>query len=489
MVRIILPIVAGSKCRMNQFNPADARHWVPAPQDGDAPLYRRIADALQAAVQGGELAAGARLPTQRALADALRISTGTATAAYLEAERRGLVRRHVGRGTFVASPGTRVARPAGHANLAVNIPPFHGAAGLIRKLLGQLIEDADAEELLGYPRFRADGRFATAVASWMSRRLPIGPVQAVDVLPCQGATQGLVAVLDHLFADGDALACEQVTYGGFKVVARALGLRLVPTEQDGEGMTPDALERAAREHGAKAALLCPTHQNPTGVVASLERRQALLAVARRHRLWIVEDDVYGALAAPGSAVPPFRALDPARTFHVSSASKAIAPGFRAGWVVAPRDHRDAVAAVLQARISAMAPFGCPVLTAGAAPFGFLAFTKMCETRMADDVLGMIRDEACRRAALARRILGPHLHPSDASSLHVWLPMRSGADQLYQQLVERQIHATPPDAPMVGAPPSGLRLCLGGMERTEELEGVLHIIRDELATRAPITWGP
>src|SRR5690606_9232033 len=124
-----------------------------------------------------------------------------------------------------------------------------------------------------------------------------------DVLPCQGATQGLVAVLDHLFADGDALACEQVTYGGFKVVARALGLRLVPTEQDGEGMTPDALERAAREHGAKAALLCPTHQNPTGVVASLERRQALLAVARRHRLWIVEDDVYGALAAPGSAVP------------------------------------------------------------------------------------------------------------------------------------------------------------------------------------------
>lgn len=460
------------------------------PEPGDAPLYLRIANAVQDAVQRGALAAGARLPTQRALASSLRVSVGTATAAYLEAERRGLVRRHVGRGTFVASPGTRVARPPGHANLAVNVPPFHGAAGVIRQLLAQLIEDADASELLGYPRFRADGRFATAVASWMSRRLPIGPVQPVDVLPCQGATQGLLAVLDHLFVAGDAVACEQVTYGGFKVVARALGLELVPTAQDAEGMTPDALERAARDHGAKAALLCPTHQNPTGVVASLARRQELLAVARRHRLWIIEDDVYGALASPAAAVPPFRALDAARTFHVSSASKAIAPGFRAGWVVPPAEHREGVAGVLQARISSMAPFGCPVLTAGSAPFGFLAFTKMCETRMADDVVEMIRTEACRRAEAAHRILGSKLHPSDASSLHVWLPMHSGADLLYQRLVDRQIHATPPDAPMVGAAPSGLRLCLGGMERTEELEPVLHAVAEELeAASGPIAWRP
>src|SRR5690606_13312250 len=129
---------------MDQFNFADARRWRPDVAPGEAPLYRRIADAMLCDVQRGVLAPGARLPTQRALAEALDVSVGTATAAYLEAERRGLLRRHVGRGTFVASPGTRASRPPGHANLAVNVPPFHRAAELIRRLLAQLVEDADA---------------------------------------------------------------------------------------------------------------------------------------------------------------------------------------------------------------------------------------------------------------------------------------------------------------------------------------------------------
>lgn len=467
---------------MNQFNHADARGWTPVVETGTAPLYQRIADAMRRDVQRGALAPGARLPTQRALAEVLGVSVGTATAAYLEAERRGLVRRHVGRGTFVASPGTRAARPPGHANLAVNVPPFHRAADLIRRLLAQLVEDADARELLGYPQFRAEGRYATAAAGWMARMGPIGPVAPRDVVPCQGATQGLLAVLDHLLEPGDAIACERITYGGFKVVARTLGLRLVPCDQDGEGLTPDALERAVRDQGARAVLLCPTHQNPTGVVSSPERRERLLAVARRHRTWIVEDDVYGALASREAVAPPYRALDPARTFHVGSASKAIAPGFRAGWVLAPDAHRDGVAATLHARVSTSAPFGCPVLTAGAAPFGFLAFAKMCETRMADEVVAIIRDETARRMAMARRILGDALHPADPGSLHAWLPLDGDAGDVHERLLERGIHATPPDAPMVGAPPAGLRLCLGGVEHEATLEGVLLQVADVLAAR-------
>lgn len=465
---------------MNRSNITDARLWRPAVRAGDAPYYRRLADALHGAIRAGTLEAGTRLPTQRALAAALGVSVGTASAAYVEAERRGLVRRHVGRGTFVASPGTRAFTPAGQLNLAVNIPPFHAAAPTIRRLLAQLIEDADSTELLGYPLFRSDGRYATATAGWISRATGVGAVAAKEVVPSQGATQGLLATMDYLFERGDRVICERVTYGGFKVVARVLGVQLVPVDQDEEGMVPDAVERAVRDQGARGIVICATHQNPTGSTASLGRREALLALARRYDLWIVEDDVYGALATPGHP-PPLAALDRARTFHVSSASKSLAPGLRAGWVLPPAAHRDRIAVALNARMESLAPFGCPVLTAGAAPFGFLAFAKMCETRMADEVAGIVRSETRRRAELAQRVLGPHMQrPADGLSLHVWLPMNpSAAESLHQRLALQDIRATPPGAPMVGAPPSGLRLCLGGPERVESLEEALHVVRGEL----------
>ena len=478
---------------MIQSNPADARDWAPVVADGAAPLYQRLADALHADIRDGTLAAGTRLPTQRALADSLGISVGTANSAYLEAERRGLVRRHVGRGTFVASRGTRETAGSGRINLAMNLPPFHRAAPLIRGLLAQLIDDVDTADLLGYPSFGETSRYAAAVSNWIGRTSGMGAVAPSAIVPCQGATQGLLAVLEVLAARGDAVLCERITYGGFKVAARQQGLRMVPVDIDAEGLVPGALEDAARESGARALIACPSFQNPTGAVAPLARRRALVRVARALDLWIVEDDVYGSFLADHAKAPPIATLAPERTFHVSSASKSLAPGLRAGWVVPPAAHLDALAEVLNARTASTAPFGCPMLTAGAAPFGFLAFAKLVETRMADQIAGMIREDIAERQEVARRILGSWMDPgANGPSLHAWLPLDPlHAETLHQSLALQEIHVTPPGSPMVADPPAGLRICLGGPERVQDLEQALCVVAGELARIrvSPQGWRP
>jgi len=98
---------------------------------GDQPVYLALTDVLADAIAEGHLSQGARLPTHRELAKRLGVTTATVTRAYLEAERRGLVRGEVGRGTFVRA-GDRAAgrfdfgresRP-GVIDLALNLPPL-----------------------------------------------------------------------------------------------------------------------------------------------------------------------------------------------------------------------------------------------------------------------------------------------------------------------------------------------------------------------------
>jgi DNA-binding transcriptional MocR family regulator len=466
---------------MNQINNLDARAWQPAIPVGESPLYLRVADALQSAISTQQLREGARLPTQRALAERLGIAVGTANSAYLEAERRGLIRRHVGQGTFVATNAGRGPATQGRIDLSLNQPPLQVAAPLVRKLFAGLVEDADAAQLMGYPTRREAGRYRQAAALWLVRSTALPRLQADELLPSQGATQALLAVLDSVLEPGAKVLCEAITYAGFKVAVRQLGGEPEPVAIDAEGMVPDALEERARATGARAVLVCPTLQNPTGAIASAQRRQALADVARRNQLWLIEDDVYGSLPEAGQRPAPIAALLPDRVFYVGSASKAIAPGLRAGWVIPPAAMKERVAAALSARNAFASPFGCPQMMAGSSPFGWLAFAKLCETRLADEIVTLIRREASARLDLARQLLGDRLQaPGGRQSLHVWMPLAAEqAESLHMALSRQEIHLTPPSAPMLAQPPSGLRLCLGSPDTRDALEQALSVIAGEL----------
>src|SRR6202167_3163551 len=110
--------------------------WQPKLDSGSDPIYARIVAALERDVRLGTVDGGARLPPQRSLAEHLNVSVGTVTKAYLEAERRGLVHAHVGRGTFVSDAGSQRSTDEATrdrvVDLSLSVAPHEAAA---RRLL------------------------------------------------------------------------------------------------------------------------------------------------------------------------------------------------------------------------------------------------------------------------------------------------------------------------------------------------------------------
>jgi DNA-binding transcriptional MocR family regulator len=277
---------------------------------------------------------------------------------------------------------------------------------------------------------------------------------------------------------GDILMCEAATFHGVKLAAAQGRFRLVGLAMDHEGVTPDALDAAAST-GARVAYLTPTLQNPTSRTMSPERRTALVAVARRRDLILVEDDVYAAYAGEslGKAPATLASLAPERVIYLSGASKSLMPGLRLGFLVAPDE------AVLQsaAQVLRAAVYSTPA-------FGAQIFAHWEETREADEIAAQNRVDAAARQKAALAILGDFVEtPGSGQSLHLWLPMsEAAAERTAARALRAGVEVTPPSAPVVDADLiSGLRLCLGQAEG-EALDQSLRAIGEGLkADAAPV----
>src|ERR1700721_3341003 len=119
-----------------------------------------------------------------------------------------------------------------------------------------------------------------------------------------------------------------------------MGLRVVPAPVDDDGLVVCALAAS----GARAVVVTPAHQAPTGVVLTAERRHALADWARHVDGFVIEDDYDSEFRydkEPGGVLP---GLAPDRVFLIGTASKSLAPAVRLGWVLAPAGLADAGAA-------------------------------------------------------------------------------------------------------------------------------------------------
>ncbi len=250
-------------------------------------------DGVEEAIADGSLHAGERLPAVRALARDLGVSPATVAAAYRTLAQRGVVGGQGRRGTIVApQPPLRIrgARPlpAGARDLASGnpdpalLPPLAPAVARIdprHRLYG---EPAKLEALVALAEqgFAADG-------------------VAGDVAIVGGALDGIERALQSRLLPGDRIAIEDPTWPRITDLVRALGLVPVPVELDESGVLPDALERGLAA-GAKAAIVTPRGQNPTGAALAPERGEELREVLARHpSVVVVEDDYVAAVAGAG----------------------------------------------------------------------------------------------------------------------------------------------------------------------------------------------
>ena len=119
-----------------------------------------------------------------------------------------------------------------------------------------------------------------------------------------------------------------------------MGLRVVHVPVDDLGIDVTALDAS----GAQVAVVTPAHQSPTGVVLAARRRHALVDWARRSDAFIVEDDYDSEFRYDREPVGVLQGIAPGRVFTIGTASKALAPAVRLGWVLAPPSLADAVAA-------------------------------------------------------------------------------------------------------------------------------------------------
>lgn len=321
-------------------------------------LYLQLTEALAMAVASDGLSLEERLPSERELAGVLGVSRTTVVAAYRELESRGLVRGHVGRGTFVvgggdvdnegapfawrgklasgarrfSDPALRVLveeAPAGTVSFGAGMPALdHFPMDTIRRLTDRVLRRG-AEASLGLLPTEGHPPLREAIAKRCGTR-------PEEVLVVSGAQQGLDLVTRCLVDPGDTVVMDRPGYLGAVQTFLSAGANVVGW--DFERADPGELEDLLLRYRPKLIYTNPTFQNPTGRTLALPERKEVLRVARRHRVAVVEDEPYRDLPFPGTPAPPptLRELDEGGlVIHLGTFSKTLAAGLRLGWVLAP----------------------------------------------------------------------------------------------------------------------------------------------------------
>ena len=441
--------------------------WLPNLEGRNGPVYRAIADAIDEDVQNGALRAGTRLPPHRDLADHLGVTVTTITRAYTEAARRGLTSGHVGRGTFIR--GTEPDDEAGLLDMSLNIlMPDQEVLNLQPHLFQRRV--LPWTQLFGYAPKRGHARHRQLLAGWLADQ---GLVTHPDhIVATAGGQHGLAVAFQTLLEPGATLLVEEVTYSGARLLAEQLRLKLRPVTMDAEGLRPDALDAACRATRARVLYCMPRLQNPTSAIMSEKRRRQIAAVATKHRLTVVEDDVYG-FASPERT--PLAALMPDRTVLITSLSKCLLPGLRAGCVVAPPALIDRLVVAVWATMIMVSPVGMD-LACGWIEDGTAA-------RIAD----WKRREVSARQVMAGRLLQHERLQTHPSSPHVWmlLPPRWTPDTFVASLRSRGVIVNSSAEFACADPaPRAVRLCLGTPKTRASLEQALHRVVEVLGERVP-----
>ncbi|MDT3381833.1 PLP-dependent aminotransferase family protein [Labrys neptuniae] len=452
-----------------------AAFWLPAELARDAPKYLAIAQALSADIRSGRLAAGVQLPPQRQLAKALGVDLTTVTRAFNEVRRAGLVEGNTKRGTIVSPSRTvpariivdehRPAEATALIDLSMNMPPQPVEAGLreaIAEGIATVLASPHAlarlhyQDNAGIPGDRAAG------ARFLAPRL--GPVAPERLVVTSGSQAALFAVVSALLEPGSVLAAPEVTYPGLRSVAARCGVKLAAVRTDQNGLLPDDFEALCRANRPKALYCVPTLDNPTTATLPAERRQALVAIARRYDVAFIEDDAYGAL--PEHAPAPLAALAPERSWHVATLSKCATPALRLAYVATP-GQAEALEITAQTRIiNLMAP---PLMSG-------LATAWIKDGTMAH-LTSAIRRENHARQAIAATALNGFTYRAAADAHHLWLSLPTawvGAD-LSAVARKAGLALVGSAAFAVGAPPPALRISLGAAPSHDALRQGLNTL--------------
>ncbi|SBW07206.1 putative Transcriptional regulator, GntR family with aminotransferase domain [uncultured delta proteobacterium] len=310
------------------------------------PRYLQIADALENDILSGEIPPGRKLMTHRVLAQITGVTVSTVTRAYAEAERRGLIKTMVGKGTFVLSmaPATEPSAWQGPViEMGVPMPLFLEEPS-VRPVLQKIIHEEDVDALVksfapfGYAHHRE------VAAGWM-RRYGVDAT-ADTLLMAAGHPHALGTIFHTFFRYGDKIAVDQMTNPSVISVAQHLGFDLKAVKMDGDGMIPEELDALCQSEEIKGLYLKAGIQYGSVKVLPAKRQEALAKVIERHHLILVEDGSYASPEDGNSST--VSALLPESSMFFSSFSTVMYSALRVGFIhAAPKFHTRLAQAIVE----------------------------------------------------------------------------------------------------------------------------------------------
>lgn len=415
-------------------------------------LTRRIVEAIAS----GALRPMDRMPPHRDLARALGVSVQTVSLAYREAERLGYLRGEQGRGTFVRM---RVTDRAGRFMLDRNVDETADLS-IIRAVYSEAHEQASRAAMAELARsdnsafmrpcrpIAGQDAHREAALRWLR---PLGVrVPAERVIITNGAAHAVFLALAAIVRPGDVVATENLTEHGVIGLGHVLGFTLKGLATDAQGLIPEALEELCRIAPPRALAMTPTLSNPTGNTAGAARRRAIAEIARRHRIFVVEDEVFKPLIA--EPLPAYVDLLPELGFLATSFTKTVMTGLRAGYLATPAHYATRVASIL--RVTGWSATSLPAEIA----------TRWVLDGTAHRLVEIQREETQARQAILKRELGDHIASTHPFALCAWLRVPPGwsEDALVRELASRRVAVSASELFVAGpGHGGGMRVCLGG----------------------------
>ena len=342
----------------------------------------------------------------------------------------------------------------------------------LHKALGRALKDHGRDMVL-YPDPQGFLPFREFIANKLDQERGIN-VDPDQVLLTGGSGVAL-AIVSQLFTNpGDTLLTEQFTYTGTLAVMRNVRANILGVATDDEGMRPDALDETIQDlvrQGTRPKFVytIPTFQNPLGTDMSAQRRQDILAVARKHGIPVFEDDAYEDLRFEGERSPAIYSYDDTNmVLYCGTFSKILGPGMRLGYLIAPQPLMQQVNALNWGRPTSH--------FAAMAAYYYLQDHLDDHVEEINDILRAKRDTML--AAIGESMGSAAVSSNPDGGLYLWLRLPEGADAnaVSGKAHERGIAYLPgPRFSPSGEGANYLRLCYG----YEDHEG----IRDGIAELA------
>jgi 2-aminoadipate transaminase len=475
-------------------------------KSSDQPLYHQIGNALREDIESGRLVPGDKLPPVAEMAELLDVTPATVRRSLEDLISDGLVRSHVGSGTFVSRPDTQPPGGRNPAQSADSVPRSPQAVRAARKLrmgisrsLSELLSLAErpgmisfvhgvpntsvieegtlarlAEQALrkgetavrGYGDPAGTYSLREAIASRYSGEegQTVGPE---NVLVTNGSQQALALIAQDAQEDKVKAVCETPCYSGVPNAFGAFGFWIDALIRDSEGPNLETLERHARD-SALLFYFCPWLHNPMGTNISEKRKNRLLKLAEKYPLTLIADEIYRDLDFSGTVPRGFYSMLPeGKVFSISSLSKSYMTGLRIGWLIASPEKIRSMTALKRAM-----DITCPPLTQEMA-------SQLIRSGEYDRHLEAVREFYRKRRYIVLAALEKHMpdgvkwtRPGGGFQLWAELPSGYSSIALYLKTVEKGVAFMPgPMQDINHRFPGAIRICYSNVTPEEIEKGI------------------